>query len=99
MVHGAGGSTPTWKYQLDFLRQHFNLLLMDLRDHGNSQDLPLLRKKEYSFQLMARDIVQVMEARGIEKAHFVGVSMGSIVIRWLESQWLALMEQLYLMLY
>lgn len=83
-VHGAGGSVRTWKYQLDSFRKDFNLLVIDLRDHGNSQKMPPPRDGRYSFQLMARDVVQVLESRGIAAAHFVGVSMGSIVIRWVE---------------
>ncbi len=85
LVHGAGGSIRTWKYQLDVLKPHFNVLVMDLRDHGNSQDLPVLPIKEYSFELMARDIGLLLDSKGIAKAHFIGVSMGTIVIRWIES--------------
>ncbi len=84
LVHGASGSVRTWKYQLEVLKLHFNVLVMDLRDHGNSQDLPDLPIEEYSFELMARDIGLLLDSKGIRNAHFVGVSMGTIVIRWIE---------------
>lgn len=83
-VHGAGGSVRTWKYQQEPLSAHFNLLLLDLRDHGNSQHLSPPADGKYTFELMARDIAEVMDARGIQQAHFVGVSLGSIVVRWFE---------------
>lgn len=84
MVHGAGGSVRTWKYQLEAFKGKFNLLLMDLRDHGLSQDMVPPADGKYTFELMAQDIEELMQTRGISKAHFVGVSMGSIVIRWME---------------
>ena len=33
-IHGAGGSISTWKRQIDFFKKEFNVLLLDLRDHG-----------------------------------------------------------------
>jgi pimeloyl-ACP methyl ester carboxylesterase len=56
------------------------VLLVDLRGHGKS-------KKEYSkaeiykFDEIALDVVQTMDHLNIEKAHFVGISLGCIVIR------------------
>ena len=82
-VHGAGGSVRTWKYQMAAFKQHFNILLLDLRDHGDSQHLSAPFDGRYTFALLARDIVELMDYKGIDRAHFVGVSMGSIVIRWI----------------
>lgn len=84
-VHGAGGSVRTWKYQVDAFKEHFNLLLLDLRDHGNSQGMAPPPDRKYSFDLMAQDILAVLDFQGIESAHFVGVSLGSIVVRCLEA--------------
>ena len=36
-VHGAGGSISTWKFQVEALAPHYRLLLVDLRDHGESK--------------------------------------------------------------
>ncbi|EKB18825.1 hypothetical protein HMPREF1168_02599 [Aeromonas veronii AMC34] len=33
-VHGAGGSSSIWFKQLRAYREHFNVLLLDLRGHG-----------------------------------------------------------------
>lgn len=84
LVHGAGGSVKTFKYQIETFKRHFNLLLLDLRDHGNSQHLPAPTDGKYSFKLMAQDILDLMKVKGISQAHFLGVSMGSIVTRWIE---------------
>lgn len=81
-VHGAGGSVRTWQKQVDFFKGKFNLLLIDLRDHGKSKDLET--DMAFGFCLVAKDVVDVMDNLSINEAHFVGVSMGSIVIRHIE---------------
>ena len=81
-VHGAGGSVRTWQKQVDFFKGKFNLLLIDLRDHGKSKDLG--SDKAFGFDLVGNDVVDVMDSLAIGEAHFIGVSMGSIVIRHIE---------------
>src|SRR5690625_5584710 len=38
-------------------------------------------KEKYSFKTVSRDVLQVLNDQGIEQAHFVGVSLGTIIIR------------------
>ncbi len=81
-IHGAGGSSSIWFKQIKAFKEHFNVLLVDLRGHGKSKDL--MRKyyeEKYTFKLISRDILKVLNQVGIEKAHFVGVSLGTIIIR------------------
>ncbi len=81
-VHGAGGSSSIWFQQLKAFKKLFNVLLLDLRGHGKSKDL--LQKyydREYTFDDISRDIFEVLDHLKIERAHFVGVSLGTIIIR------------------
>jgi len=81
-VHGAGGSSSIWFRQIKEYREHFNVLLIDLRGHGGSRDmLQKYYRKKYSFRMAAHDIIQTMDEAGVSKAHFVGVSLGTIIIR------------------
>lgn len=83
-IHGAGGSSAIWFKQIRFFSKNFNLLLIDLRGHGASKDLiqnPF--KTKYSFESIAEDIFEVMDHVKIEKSHFVGISLGTILIRQL----------------
>lgn len=79
-IHGAGGSIVTWKYQVEAFKPYFNLLLVDLRDHGRSKNLePAYR--EYNFDIVCDDILKVIDHLGIHKAHFLSLSMGSIILQ------------------
>ena len=80
LVHGAGGSGLIWSRQVEAFREHFNLLIPDLRDHGQSKNLPE-PEESYNFDLIASDIVTLLDQLKITKAHFCGVSMGCMVVR------------------
>ncbi|MEN9742911.1 MAG: hypothetical protein RLZZ65_716 [Bacteroidota bacterium] len=84
-VHGAGGSSSIWHKQLkDFCEKH-NVLVLDLRGHGKSQKINS-ETKAYSFPLIASDVIHLLDQKGIDQAHFVGVSLGSIIIKELRAQ-------------
>ncbi|MCK0146904.1 alpha/beta hydrolase [Arenibacter sp. F26102] len=81
-VHGAGGSSTIWYKQLREFKKHFNVLLLDLRGHGNSK-VPLKDafKNKYTFDNITEDILEVINFEKIEKSHFIGISLGTILIR------------------
>ncbi|ROV59547.1 alpha/beta hydrolase [Vibrio ponticus] len=81
-VHGAGGSSSIWFKQIKAYKQHFNLLLIDLRGHGkSSQLLKDLISNRYTFKEVTLDILQVLDHLKIQSAHFVGMSLGTIIVR------------------
>jgi len=81
-VHGAGGSSSVWFKQVRAFKKHFNVLLLDLRGHGDSKtdsDNDVIDR--YTFDSLTNDIIEVTDHEKIEKAHFVGISLGTILIR------------------
>lgn len=83
-IHGAGGSSVVWYKQLKEFKAHFNLLMIDLRGHGKSTDLSeAIWNKEYTFQEITMDIIEVLDYHDIPPAHFAGVSLGTIIARTL----------------
>lgn len=83
-VHGAGGSSTIWFKQLRDFKEQYNVLLLDLRGHGGSKHLSqTLWKQKYSFEVIANDIIEVFDYLKIEKSHFIGISLGTIIIRQL----------------
>lgn len=81
-VHGAGGSSSIWFKQIKAYKQHFNLLLIDLRGHGKSDNiLKGLITNRYTFKSVTLDILKVLDHLKIRSAHFVGMSLGTIIVR------------------
>lgn len=79
MIHGAGGSSAVWYRQISDFRRHFNLLLVDLVGHGGS--MAQIVSKEFSFERAAEQVMEVVDHLRIEKAHYMGLSLGSIIVR------------------
>ncbi len=81
-VHGAGGSSSIWFKQIKAYKQYFNLLLIDLRGHGKSDNiLKELIANRYTFKSVTLDILKVLDHLKIRSAHFVGMSLGTIIVR------------------
>lgn len=81
-IHGAGGSSAIWYKQVKAFQPHFNLLLVDLRGHGRSATTDKKSaSSQYTFEMIARDVIEVMDHIKLQSAHFIGVSLGTLVIR------------------
>lgn len=81
-VHGAGGSSTIWFKQLREYVKHYNVLLLDLRGHGASKGkIKDAFDSKYTFENITKDVIEVLEHEKIEHSHFVGISLGTIIIR------------------
>lgn len=76
-VHGLGGSTNTWKKQLDAFSAEYNLLLLDLPGHGKNAHNVISQVRSLKLH---KGIKDTLDHLNIETAHFVGMSLGTIVI-------------------
>ena len=79
MIHGAGGSIEVWFKQIADYAHHFNLLLVDLAGHGGSANESF--GEGFNFSRAAEQVIEVVNHLKIEKGHFIGLSLGSIVVR------------------
>lgn len=79
MIHGAGGSIEVWFRQVADYARHFNLLLVDLAGHGGSSNESF--GKGFNFSRAAEQVMEVVNHLKIKKGHFIGLSLGSIVVR------------------
>ena len=96
-IHGAGGSSSMWFRQIRSFKEKFNVLLIDLSGHGKSKSRFHENSKEgYNFELITGDIVEVLNSLSIEKSHFIGVSLGTIIVRDLADRYPNLVESLVL---
>lgn len=94
MLHGAGGSIEVWFRQVSDFSRHFNLLLVDLAGHGGSVGEAF--SKGFNFERVADQVMEVVDYLGIEKAHFMGLSLGSIIVRVIAEQYPTRVESMVL---
>ncbi|GLB30728.1 alpha/beta hydrolase [Lacrimispora amygdalina] len=72
LIHGWTGSIRTWKYQLDAFVD-YKVVAIDLPGNGKSSKD---EKKDYTMELFADCIYQVMKEEEISEGFLVGHSMG-----------------------
>ena len=75
LSHSLGSSLVMWNPQRDSLEPHFQVLRYDIRGHGNS-DAP---SEAYTLELLGDDAIGLMDALGIDRVHWVGLSMGGMI--------------------
>lgn len=86
LLHGGGGNRQEWR-EADYvsrLQQHFTVIAMDLRGHGES-DLPE-DPADYAIDKLCQDILAVADVCGVERFSLWGVSYGGKVGRYLAVQ-------------
>lgn len=71
ILHGLFGSLDNWAGIGKILSTHFNVILVDQRNHGKS-----FHNSEWNYTVMADDLFQFLRDQHIDKAHILGHSMG-----------------------
>lgn len=71
ILHGLFGSADNWFSIAKELEASFTLYLVDQRNHGESPKSDI-----WNYQVMAEDLLELMEDLQIPKAHLMGHSMG-----------------------
>lgn len=71
-LHGAGADHRMFDEQVRVLDDSYGVMLWDARGHGQSRPIG----DAFSIGLVVDDLLAIMEGEGIEKATFIGQSMG-----------------------
>ncbi len=71
ILHGLFGSSDNWQPVAKKLGARFEVLTVDLRNHGRSP-----HSEEMNYTVMAEDVRELMARRGLPRAHLLGHSMG-----------------------
>jgi 3-oxoadipate enol-lactonase len=75
LSHSLASSLVMWNPQMDDLNPHFQVLRYDMRGHGNSDVTP----GSYTLELLAEDIIGLLDALNIDRVHYVGLSIGGMI--------------------
>jgi len=79
LSNSLGTNLHMWDDQVGPFTRHFRLVRYDRRGHGGSS----VPKGPYSMERLGRDVVAVLDALGIDKINWCGLSMGGMVGQWL----------------
>lgn len=76
-ISGLGGRMSFWTPQIKPFAEHFQIIAYDHIGTGQS-DKPVI---DYSVKQMADDVIALLDALGVERAHMVGHSTGGAIIQ------------------
>ncbi|HEY1243974.1 MAG TPA: alpha/beta hydrolase [Hyphomicrobiaceae bacterium] len=76
-IPGLAGLLDTWEYQIAEFSRRYRCITFDHRGTGDS-DKPAYG---YSTEVLARDVIGLMDALGIGRAHMAGTSTGGCVLQ------------------
>jgi 3-oxoadipate enol-lactonase len=79
LSNSLGTDFHMWDPQIQALARHFRVLRYDVRGHGQS-DTP---GGAYSIDRLGRDVLELLEATGVVRTHFCGLSLGGMIGQWL----------------
>jgi 3-oxoadipate enol-lactonase len=74
-AHALGHDHSMWEAQVGAFERACNILRFDLRGHGRTE----APAGDYTIEQMADDLRALLDHLSIERCHFVGLSLGSMV--------------------
>jgi 3-oxoadipate enol-lactonase len=79
LSNSLGANLSMWDPQLLAFSSRFRLLRYDTRGHGQSS----VSSGPYSIELLANDVLRLLDALHLDRFHFCGLSMGGQTGIWL----------------
>lgn len=74
LSNSLGATHRMWDAQAEKLAEHFRVVRYDTRGHGDSPVPP----GPYTIDDLADDVVALLDELGVDRAHFVGLSLGGM---------------------
>lgn len=74
ILHGLFGTGDNWRTFAGMLKDQYEVILVDLRNHGRS-----FWSEDFDYQIVAQDVIDMMDELDIQHADFIGHSMGGKV--------------------
>jgi 3-oxoadipate enol-lactonase len=79
LSNSLGCTLEMWEPQVAAFSREYRLLRYDTRGHGRSG----VPERPYTLEQLGTDILGLLDALGIERAHYCGLSMGGATGMWL----------------
>ncbi|MDK9725476.1 MAG: alpha/beta fold hydrolase [Sterolibacteriaceae bacterium MAG5] len=75
LSHALTTDLSLWDGLAAVLAKRFTVLRYDTRGHGATSAPP----QPYDFEMLVADLLRLLDALGVERTHFVGLSMGGMI--------------------
>ena len=75
LLHGGLANANYWGHQVRALQRHYQVIVMDSHGHGRSSR----NQEPYGYDLMASDVISVLDHLKIKQTAIVGWSDGAII--------------------
>ena len=72
--NSLGSDLSMWDPQAEYFKDDYQIIRYDKRGHGKSSPI----QGPYTFDMLENDVISIMDEIGIDKVHFVGLSMGGM---------------------
>lgn len=79
MLHGFGGSCATWKKQVGAFEDKFNIYIFELPGHGDVRE-GISSEQNVNMEVIAQLIIDELRKDDIKSAHFLALSLGTLVL-------------------
>lgn len=79
LSNSLGTNLTLWDPQIPAFEKNFRVLRYDSRGHGESG----VSLRDYSVELLARDVIGLLDALKLDRVHFCGLSIGGMTGMWL----------------
>ena len=76
-VHGYLGSSKMWNFQKEFFSKHYRVIIPALPGFGESHNVKSLD----SINKMARQVIDLLDQKNIDKFNLIGHSMGGMIVQ------------------
>jgi len=74
ILHGLFGNSDNWQTHAKKLADYYQVILVDQRNHGHAA-----WSDEFSYELLAEDLLELIQDLGLSKVSLLGHSMGGKV--------------------
>ncbi|MED1203177.1 alpha/beta fold hydrolase [Heyndrickxia acidicola] len=91
LLHGLHGSSRMLKKEISQLKEHFRVIALDARGHGESD-----KPQHYTMEDHIQDVVNLLNHLKLEKVFLLGISMGSYIAQGVASAYPKRVEKLVL---
>jgi pimeloyl-ACP methyl ester carboxylesterase len=85
-IHGWGCDLNVWKYQFDYFKEKFHLVLIDLPGYGKSDKV----ERQYTIDFFTQSVLEIINDLNVKKpvliAHSMGLPIAIEVIKQLKNE-------------